>query len=270
MSRREGAYYRSRSSRKVRERNPWMFLSILFAVILVILLLYFWEILSGSAKVGEGQGVQSSEALNTNNAVNTNVQVSEESKNNMKDSWMLVLVNPWNPLEEDVDINLTQLQNGHAVDSRCYSELQEMMDGCREAGNSPLICSSYRSLSEQNELYGEQVSNWVSDGYTQANAEVEAGKVVAVPGTSEHQLGLAVDIVDINYQILDKDQEDTEVQKWLMDNSWRYGFILRYPADKSELTGIIYEPWHYRYVGKDAAKYIYENDICLEEYLEGT
>ncbi|MEE0202655.1 MAG: M15 family metallopeptidase [Muricomes sp.] len=90
---------------------------------------------------------------------------------------------------------------------------------------------------------------------------------MGVPGTSEHQLGLAVDIVDIENQILDEDQEKTAVQKWLMENSWRYGFILRYPNDKSDITGIIYEPWHYRYVGNEAAKEIYDLDVCLEEYL---
>ena len=90
---------------------------------------------------------------------------------------------------------------------------------------------------------------------------------MAVPGTSEHQLGLALDIVDVANQVLDERQENTEVQKWLMKNSWKYGFILRYPTDKSDITGISYEPWHYRYVGKEAAKEIYEAGICLEEYL---
>jgi len=93
--------------------------------------------------------------------------------------------------------------------------------------------------------------------------------VVAVPGTSEHQLGLAVDLVDLDNQNLNESQEKTAVQKWLLENSWKYGFILRYPNDKRKLTGIIYEPWHYRYVGKDAAREIYETGVCLEEYLKG-
>ena len=104
-------------------------------------------------------------------------------------------------------------------------------------------------------------------GYAQTDAEEEAGKVVARPGTSEHQLGLAVDIVDLDNQNLDETQEDTAVQQWLMAHSWEYGFILRYPGGKSEITGIIYEPWHYRYVGRDAAAEIYAQGVCLEEYL---
>ena len=96
---------------------------------------------------------------------------------------------------------------------------------------------------------------------------LDAAKAVAIPGTSEHQLGLAVDIVDANMQDLTDEQENTATQKWLMANSWRYGFIHRYPNDKTDITGIIYEPWHYRYVGKDAAQDIFNRDITLEEYL---
>ena len=90
---------------------------------------------------------------------------------------------------------------------------------------------------------------------------------VARPGTSEHQTGLAVDIVDTSYQILDEGQENTPVQQWLMAHCAEYGFILRYPTDKSEITGVGYEPWHYRYVGVEAAREIMANGLCLEEYL---
>ena len=92
--------------------------------------------------------------------------------------------------------------------------------------------------------------------------------IIAFPGTSEHHLGLALDIVDMTNQILSEEQEDTKVQKWLLENSWKYGFILRYPNNKSEVTGIIYEPWYYRYVGIKAAKEIHNLGICLEEYLD--
>ncbi|MCJ7834540.1 M15 family metallopeptidase [Cuneatibacter sp. NSJ-177] len=181
--------------------------------------------------------------------------------------WNLLLVNPWNPLPEGYEITLTQLQNGLSVDERCYPDLQDMMDDCRAADLQPVICSDYRSQETQQRLFNNQHNRLIVQGYSEENARTEAGKVVAVPGTSEHQLGLAVDIVDIENQILDEDQEKTAVQKWLMENSWRNGFILRYPNDKSNITGIIYEPWHYRYVGKEAAKEIYDLDVCLEEYL---
>ena len=99
-------------------------------------------------------------------------------------------------------------------------------------------------------------------------ARKKAATIVAVPGTSEHQLGWAVDIVDKSYQVLNEKQATMPAQKWLMEHSWEYGFILRYPVDKSGVTGIIYEPWHYRYVGRDNAKAIYDSGLCLEEYLE--
>ena len=187
---------------------------------------------------------------------------------NSNSEWNLILVNPWNSLPEDYSVTLTQLKNGQSVDERCYPDLQEMMDACRAAGLSPVICSSYRTQEYQEKLFNNKVDKLMAQGYSRAEAEKEAGSEVAVPGTSEHQLGLAVDIVDLNYQLLDRGQEETEVQKWLMEHCREYGFILRYPESKSEITGIIYEPWHYRYVGKEAAEEITEAGICLEEYLE--
>lgn len=184
------------------------------------------------------------------------------------DDWSLILVNPWNSIPDGYSPTLTKLINGQSVDERCYPDLQDMMDDCRAAGLSPLICSSYRSGQTQESLYNNKVKSLAAMGLSQERAKTEAAKVVALPGTSEHQLGLALDIVDVNNQNLDESQEDTEVQKWLMENSYKYGFILRYPQDKSDVTGISYEPWHYRYVGKEAAREIYEQGVCLEEYLE--
>ena len=106
-------------------------------------------------------------------------------------------------------------------------------------------------------------------GYTRASAAAAAARWVAPPGTSEHQLGLAVDIVAGSFQVLDSRQEKTAEQQWLMEHCWEYGFILRYPSDKSDITGIAYEPWHYRYVGEKAAREMTEQGLCLEEYLEG-
>lgn len=184
------------------------------------------------------------------------------------DGWQLLLVNPWNAMPEEYIPVLKQLDNGQAVDERCYEDLQAMMDACREDGYSPLICSSYRTQKKQESLFQNKISRLMAKGLSEEEARAEAAKVVAVPGTSEHQLGLALDIVDINHQVLDKSQEETGVQQWLMAHSWEYGFILRYPNDKSEITGIIYEPWHYRYVGRDAAQEIFEQGVCLEEYLD--
>ena len=186
------------------------------------------------------------------------------------DDELLTVVNPWNPLPEDWVSDLVTLSDGRRVDSRCYEAFEEMMAACRDAGYAPFLCSAYRTQETQQSLYDNKVQRLINSGMSEDEAKVEAAKAVAIPGTSEHQLGLAVDIVDANMQDLTDEQENTETQKWLMANSWRYGFIHRYPNDKTDITGIIYEPWHYRYVGKAAAQDIFNRDITLEEYVGKT
>ena len=182
--------------------------------------------------------------------------------------WSLILVNPWNSIPEGYDMDLSYMYDGYSrVDSRCYEDLDDMIDALYAEDLVPVICSSYRTMDVQQSLFDGQIDYFVNQGMSWEDARVAAAREVAVPGTSEHQLGLAVDIVDVNYQWLDEGQEDTPVQQWLLENSWRYGFILRYPNDKTHMTGIIYEPWHYRYVGKEYAEDIYNSGLCLEEWL---
>ena len=138
-----------------------------------------------------------------------------------------------------------------------------MFDDARAQGVFPVVTSGYRTQQTQEMLYEQEIQKYRDQGYSDFEAEELAKKWVAVPGTSEHQLGLAV---DIGAEALKSDKE--QVYQWLYENSARYGFILRYPEDKTEITGINYEPWHFRYVGKEAAQKIYEQGICLEEYLQ--
>ena len=182
--------------------------------------------------------------------------------------WRLLLVNPWNKLPEGYDIELKKLSNGLQVDARVCDDLTAMLFDCRKAGLRPLVCSAYRTQEKQTKLYNNKIARLRAAGYSREAAIREAGRWVAVPGTSEHQTGLAVDLVASSYQILDQKQEQTAEQKWLMEHCWEYGFILRYPPDKSAVTGIGYEPWHYRYVGKETAKAMRDSGLCLEEYLE--
>jgi D-alanyl-D-alanine carboxypeptidase len=185
-----------------------------------------------------------------------------------KSAELLILVNPWNPIPSNYSPELVSLGDGHEIDARCCEDLEDMLSACRGDGYEPYICSAYRTSEMQLSLYEDKVSRLMASGLDLSAARTEAARVVAIPGTSEHQLGLAVDIVDLSYTALDEGQEDTAVQQWLMQNSYRYGFILRYPNGKSDVTGIIYEPWHYRYVGKQAASEIYRSGQCLEEYLQ--
>jgi len=179
----------------------------------------------------------------------------------------LALVNPDTPMPEDYTVELVSIGGDHQIAAIAYDSFQEMMEACRDAGLHPAVCSSYRTQEYQEKLYERKVDSYLQEGYGEEEARELAGHTVAYPGTSEHQLGLALDLVDNRNWNLDESQAETETQKWLMENSWRYGWILRYPDEKSAITGIIYEPWHYRYVGKEIAKEIYELDMCLEEYL---
>ena len=183
--------------------------------------------------------------------------------------WNLILVNPWNPMPENYSVELEEISGG-GVDKRCYPQLQKMMDDCRAQGYSPYICSSFRTWDLQQRLFNNQIQEFIVQGHDEEEARALAAREVAVPGTSEHQLGLAVDIIDTSNWNLDESQENVPAQQWLMANSWRYGFILRYPVGSTSVTGIIYEPWHYRYVGCQAAKEIYQRGITLDEYLGRT
>ncbi len=184
-----------------------------------------------------------------------------------QDDWKLTLVNASCPLEEGYTPKLSEIENNYYFDARAVSYLQKMLADGRKEGLDFWVCSAYRTIEKQTELYEDKVRRLEAEGMSHTRALQEAAAEVAYPGTSEHALGLAVDIVARDYQMLDEKQEKTKEQQWLMKNCWKYGFILRYPPDKTEETGIIYEPWHYRYVGKEAAKEIMEQGICLEEYL---
>ena len=243
---------------KKRVKEIIIIVSVVLAVVLIIAAAFISD--NSLKKENESTDISTTEPVS-----NSESSTKEESA---AIPWNLVLVNPDTPLPENYEINVKQLDNGQAVDERCYDDLQNMMDDCRSAGFSPVVCSSYRTQEKQQMLFDNQVEKWKNQGYSEDEAKMQAGKLVAVPGTSEHQLGLALDIVDISYQLLEEEQENTPSQKWLLENSWKYGFILRYPKDKTDITKISYEPWHYRYVGKKAAKEIFDAKICLEEYLK--
>ena len=185
-----------------------------------------------------------------------------------RDAELLTLVNPWNTIPDGYEPQLCTLSDGQQIDRRCYDDLMRMLDDCRAAGNSPYICSAYRTWDKQQALFDNKIQRLENEGMDADTARVEAAKVVAVPGTSEHQLGLCADITDKFYEVKTRDLEKTALFQWMYAHCQEYGFILRYPADKESITGVMYEPWHFRYVGKEAAAYIMENNLCLEEFLD--
>lgn len=202
----------------------------------------------------------------------TNVQKSEKSKKIEKNlPWNLTLVNKDNPLPETfVPESLADADNGYEADSRITDALKKMIADARSTENVRIIAlSAYRDYEYQKELFDDKVQRLQQEkGYSVTKAREEAATVVAYPGTSEHQLGLALDLVDARHVKLDESQENTAAYKWLYKHCAEYGFIVRYPNGKTDITGIIYEPWHFRYVGEEAAKIIMEKGITLEEYIE--
>ena len=196
------------------------------------------------------------------------VEENTETLAGDEDGWQLILVNEDHPLDASyVPEKLTEISPGYPVDDRIITDLKQMLDDGAAQGLSMYVTSAYRSYDQQIETFNASMQNRLNQKMTPLQAYQETSTSVALPGTSEHATGLAVDIISTEYEALDDRQGDTDEQKWLMEHCWEYGFILRYPPEKSDITGIIYEPWHYRYVGKDAAKEITEQGITLEEYL---
>ena len=177
-------------------------------------------------------------------------------------AWSLLLVNRDSPLPDGYQVELTHLSNGQSVDKRIYPALQAMFDAARAQGVYPVVASGFRTAEKQQSLLDEKIAAFEAQGDSPAQARENAEDWVALPGTSEHQTGLAVDINADGIHSAGR-----EVYRWLDQNAYRYGFILRYPSDKTGITGISNEPWHYRYVGVTAAAEIRRQNLCLEEYL---
>lgn len=195
--------------------------------------------------------------------ITDNIIVSSDSYAEIPEDWRLILVNSKNAIPKNYEIELTQLSNGIYVDSRIYPNLQDMFDDAREQGIYPVVSEGYRTHEEQQNIMDDKISSFIDEGYSKKDAQNLAKDWVALPGTSEHELGMALDInADTSIS------SDEQIYSWLAENAYKYGFILRYPSGKECITGIDYEPWHYRYVGIEAASEIYSRQITLEEYLE--
>lgn len=203
-----------------------------------------------------------------NNNQNT-VEVSEvfiEKATNDKKSlgWELTLANADNKIPDNYEITLSNIDQYRQFDSRAIQYLQNMIEDVRKTGIQNIwVQSSYRSIEQQTEIYNRKVKYYEGQGKTKTEAKELTEKVIMIPGCSNHNLGLAVDFNNVNENF-----ENTKAYKWLKENAEDYGFVLRYPKDKESITKITYEPWHWRYVGKENAKKMNELNMCLEEYVE--
>ncbi len=185
-----------------------------------------------------------------------------------KEEYYLLLANAENPLPQDWSIQTEEVQNGYEMDKRAAPAMREMIQAAKEDGVELMLCSAYRSIEKQQQLFDRSQQAYMAQGMSEEEAYAKTATETAIPGTSEHQTGLAADIVTPTYQMLDAGFADTPAGQWLSEHATEYGFVLRYPQDKQEVTGIIYESWHYRFVGKTHAKLMKESGLCLEEYLQ--
>ncbi|MDR2043608.1 MAG: M15 family metallopeptidase [Clostridium sp.] len=198
----------------------------------------------------------------------TGAEASGEAPVFSKDDWRLILINKQHPIPEDYTFSLGTIKGNMQCDERILGDLLAMLQGAKDEGLSLVILSPYRDMAYQEMLFNRKVSRYVQKGMSYMDAFKYSSHTVTVPGASEHQIGLALDIVCDTYTALDAGFGDTSAGQWLVENAARYGFILRYPKGKEYITGIEYEPWHFRYVGKDAAKVIMGAGITLEEFWE--
>ncbi len=183
-----------------------------------------------------------------------------------RDEWYMELVNRDNILDSTFAPETTNV-DGVPVDTRIAQALTDMIEAGNATGLDLYVHSGYRTYERQETNYDYQVGLQLAQGLTQAEAEAAAGQITAPPGTSEHNLGLGVDIMSTDNNSYDVSFNDTEEAKWLLENAANYGFILRYPEGKESITGFAFEPWHYRYVGVDQAQKIKDSGLTLEEYL---
>lgn len=188
--------------------------------------------------------------------------------------WAYYLVNKENPLPEDFEVDLSRVEGDFKLDSRCAVYGARMLSDAREAGLDVAVVSAYRSTQKQKENYSQYISRLVNEGYSKDEATKITAKEIAPPGASEHNAGVALDILTgdwwLTHNDVTDDFENTDEFKWLSENSWKYGFIMRYSKEDEETTGYVYEPWHYRFVGLYYAESIYRSGLCLEDYMRLT
>ena len=203
------------------------------------------------------------------NEVSRGMTESEEYSSTLSvDDWQLVLVNKQHPVPEDYSFTLGTITGSMKCDVRIIDELMAMLEVAKADGIDLVICSPYRDYNRQTVLFERKIDYYMERGYSYLEAYKIASITVTVPGASEHQIGLALDIVSDTYTSLDTGFGKTDAGIWLKEHGYEYGFILRYPLGKEYITGIQYEPWHYRYVGKKSATAIMKQGITLEEFLE--
>lgn len=227
---------------------------------------------------------EDSESTNSNQSKEETDSVTEEEKDHLalieslpenvstKD-WNLILVNNWNPLPDDFEPDLVEVEPDKQIDRRIVNAYENWTAAAESAGHNLYLVSGYRSVERQQNNFDYRVDQYMQKGDSKEEAIKKTEEYIAIPKSSEHHTGLAVDLIDERWiaegNEFTPDYAAPDLQlKWLIDTMGDYGFILRYPEDKKEVTDINYESWHFRYVGEENARFIIDHNLALEEYIE--
>lgn len=232
-----------------------VFLISIISLIVLFLLLVSTNDMSRKIE-NESANSKNIEIINKKNQVK-----SDFSEWNKICDWNLIVINNQNEIPPDYKLNLKEYRD-ISIDARIKESLEDMINDALLQNIKLWVSSGYRSLEKQSELFSNKINEYKNKGYTDVDAVNLAQGIIAKPGTSEHNIGIAVDLNGVKDDFCYSNE-----YKWLMENSQNYGFILRYDNNKHGLTGKIYEPWHFRYVGKENAKKMKEKNLCLEEYI---
>lgn len=243
-----------------RTRKKRIFLKLIVVIIVLFISIFILD----KIKINNSETIEQEKKHNTETIEQEKKDAEKKAK---KSDWKLILVNKEHKLPNNFTVKLKSIDNANKIDERIYNNYIDMINNAKNDGINLTLISSYRTVERSEYLFKRQVNNYLKQGYTQKNAEMEAEKWVARPYTSEHHTGLAVDILTPSYTVLDHNFKTTTAYKWLLNNSYKYGFVLRYAEDKQNITKYTFEPWHYRFVGVENAKFMVENNLCLEEFL---
>jgi D-alanyl-D-alanine carboxypeptidase len=231
------------------------------------------EVQSGS-QVTKSSTTKSTMVAKKQNSTNKS---KENLPNVQPTDWDLILVGPDHKIEKEIDesTELASLPNGYLINKRIQTNYEEFAKAAEAAGFPLVMVSAYRSVSSQQEVFAQNVQEVMSSqNVSEEEATAITKQTITEPGYSEHHTGLAVDVVDENWynnyptQLLEASYGDQPGAKWIAENAPKYGFIIRYPKDRQNITKITYEPWHLRYVGEENAEYITKHNLTLEEYLD--
>ena len=248
--------------------------AIVIVTVGLVVTLLVSSLVGGETEKGKGDVSQSAEVSQSENT--NDQEVSVPIKN---DDWALYVIGNENPLPVDFSVVTKKVTEKRELDERCADYAIDMLEAAEKDGINLLVFSAYRSVQKQEENLQDYIDSLIEKGWAEEDAVVQAHREIALPGRSEHNAGLAMDIISDDYwfehDALDYRFAELPHFQWLIENSWKYGFILSYPEGKEDITGFIYEPWHYRFVGLYHAERIHDiyvetgEMLTLNEYIEG-